>query len=108
MTAVDTGQVADPASASFVVVHPHSKPGELLDHPGAVADGYGSSPGRRPAPDQSGDVALVVAPTPRMRQNNLSEQIFEWASIGAARPQISLLCSTAKESMHEGAYAYTQ
>src|SRR5205085_8196811 len=47
----------------------------------------GSRDGRE---ELSGAVDLVMyqsspdAPTPRMRQNYLSEQVFEWAGVGAA------------------------
>jgi uncharacterized protein YbjT (DUF2867 family) len=55
----------------------------LLDATAIMADAA-----RRAGVSRLVDMAMLVsapnAPTPRMRQNYLSEQVFEWAGIGAA------------------------
>jgi uncharacterized protein YbjT (DUF2867 family) len=42
------------------------------------------------------------APTPRMRQNYLSEQVFEWAGIGAAHLRATIFYFTRMSEMDCG------
>jgi uncharacterized protein YbjT (DUF2867 family) len=42
------------------------------------------------------------APTPRMRQNYLSEQVFEWAGIGAAHVRAAVFYENLRALLHAG------